>query len=315
MDCKQPALGVSSCLLVNNVRYDGNNKRHSFISTVLEKHFDLCPVCPEVAIGMGVPRERIQVRILDGESHAVGVDNHARDVTTALQAYGQQQVTRARTFCGYIFKSRSPSCGISDTRIFSDHGVSTGTGVYAREIFQALPYLPAIDEIQLGLAEAKDNFLERVFTLVRWHQDFSGPITVNQLINFHSTHHLALTAHCDKAAEVLSDAIACLHDPLPQEATDNYLEQLLNFLKTPLTHKDHVRTLCKLQQRLSPIISSVERESLNTEIRNYRENPGKLLLPLLCIKRLAKSHDLHDLARQTYINPTPAEIALRYSKQ
>ena len=101
MNRKKPALGVISCLLGMNVRYDGSNKQHTFISSVLNKHFDLFPVCPEVAIGMGVLRASIQLRILDGELHAVGVNNQTQDVTTALQASGQQQVTHAHSVDTY----------------------------------------------------------------------------------------------------------------------------------------------------------------------------------------------------------------------
>ena len=123
---EQPTLAVSSCLLGMNVRYDGNNKHHLFISSLHNKHFDLFPVCPEVAIGMGVPRPPIQLRIINNETHAISVDDHEVDVTTSLQAYGKQQASHVRAFCGYIFKSMSPSCGISDTEIFSDHAISTG---------------------------------------------------------------------------------------------------------------------------------------------------------------------------------------------
>ena len=310
-----PALGVSSCLLGNNVRYNGGNKYHSFISLVLEKHFDLRPICPEVAIGMGVPRAPVQLRILDGELRAVGVGNHAQDVTTALQEYGQQQVTHARAFCGYIFKSRSPSCGISDSKIFSENGVSAGPGIYARKILRTLPWLPAIDETQLDQDETKDNFLERVFSLIRWHQFLTDPLTVKDLMDFHRTHRLTLTAHSDKADRALSRIISDLRDPVPHNGRDNYMKQFHDYLKIPLTHKDHVRMLTKLQQHLAPVISHVEQESLNAEIRNYRGNPEKLVIPLQTIKRLADNYNLYNLARQTYINPTPAEIALRYSKQ
>ena len=315
MNRKQPALGVSSCLLGMNVRYDGNNKHHSFIASVLNKHFDLLPICPEVAIGMGVPRTPIQLRIIDGELHAVGAGNHVQNVTTALQAYGQQQATHARAFCGYIFKSRSPSCGVSDTKIFSDHGVSTGQGIYAREIVHALPYLPVIDETQLDKAETKDNFLERVFSLARWQQSVAGPISVSRLNDFHVTHRLTLAAHSDEADEALAKTISVLHDPLSHDAIGNYLEQFHDFLKTPLTHKDHTKTLTKLQQRLSPIICSDEIEELNTEIRKYRENQENLTTSLQLIKQLAEKYNLYELSRQAYINPTPAEIALRYSQQ
>ena len=315
MNRSQPILGISSCLLGMNVRFDGDNKHHSFISSVLDKHFDLFHDCPEVAIGMGVPRAPIQLRILDGDLHAVGVNDHRHDVTTTLQAYARQQAVHAHAFCGYIFKSSSPSCGVSDTMIFSDHAVSAGPGIYAREIIRALPYLPVIDEIQLDQEEVKDNFLERVFCLVRWHYLATDPVTVNHIMDFHMTYRLVLEAHCSKADKTLSGTISNLRDPLPCGAIDDYLEQFHDYLKTPLRDKDHAGMLAKLQWQLAPIISRTEKDNLNTVIRNYCGNREKLITVFRYIKRLADSYNLYDLARQAYINPTPAEIALRYNKQ
>ena len=311
---KQPVLGVSSCLLGMNVRYDGSGKQHSFISSRLDKYFELLPICPEVAIGMGVPRAPIQLRILDDQLHAIEVGNHAQDVTPDLQAYGQQQATLAHAFCGYIFKSSSPSCGISDSTIFSDHAVHTGPGIYTREILHALPWLPVIDELQLDHKETKDNFLEQVFSLVRWHQFLAGPMTVKNLMDFHMTHHLTLSAHSEKAHEALSASLSGLRDPLPRDAIDNYLKQFHDGLRIPLTHNDHVRILTKLQRRLSTIINSGETEKLNTEIRKCRNNLESLTTSLQLINNLAHTYNLYDLSRQAYINTTPAEMALRYSQ-
>ena len=219
-----------------------------------------------------------------------------------------------RAFCGYIFKSRSPSCGVSDTKIFSDHGVSAGPGIYVREIVHTLPYLPVIDETQLVMAETKDNFLEQVFSLVRWHQFLAGPMTVKNLMAFHMTHHLTLSAHCEKAHEALSASLSGLRDPLSRDAIDNYLKQFHDGLRIPLTHNDHVRMLTKLQRRLSTIINGDETEKLNTEIRKYRKDLESLTTSLQLIKKLAHTYNLYDLSRQAYINITPAEMALRYSQ-
>ncbi|RLA02714.1 MAG: hypothetical protein DRQ45_04310 [Gammaproteobacteria bacterium] len=315
MHHKQPVLGVSSCLLGMNVRYDGSGKQHSFISSILDKYFELLPICPEVAIGMGVPRAPIQLRILDDQLHAVEVGNHAQDVTLDLQAYGQQQATQAHAFCGYIFKSSSPSCGISDSTIFSEHADHTGPGIYTREILHALPCLPVIDERQLDRKEAKDNFMERVFAQVRWNQILTGPMTVKLLIGFHMTHHLTLSAHCEKSHEALSASLSGLHDPLSRDAINNYLKQFHAGLRVPLTHDDHVRMLTKLQRCLSTIISSGETGKLDTEIRKYMESSDSLVTSLQLIKELADAYNLYHLSRQTYINPIPAEIALRFSTQ
>ena len=140
-------------------------------------------------------------------------------------------------------------------------------------------------------------------------------MTVSRLMDFHTTQHLTLAARSNEADNALSMMISRLRDPLPDEAIDNYLEQLHNQLKTPLTHKDHIRILTKLQQHLASVISCAEKERLDTGIANYRENPEKHIALIRDIKQLADNYNLHDLTRQTYINPTPAEIALRFRTQ
>jgi len=259
MNREQPALTVSSCLLGMNVRYNGNNRYHSFISSVLNEHFDLIPICPEVAIAMGVPRPPIQLRIIDNETRAIGFEDHEVYVTTSsLHVYGRQQASHVCEFCGYIVKSRSPSCGISDTAIFSDHGISTGPGIYARKILHALPYLPAIDKIQLDQAETKNNFLGPVFSMARWHQPGTRALKVTHLVDFYATQHLTLAAHDNEANVALSKTISNLRDPLPPIAIDDYLKQFHDCLKTRLTQRDHIRILTSLHNFLAPVISRDE---------------------------------------------------------
>ena len=170
-------------------------------------------------------------------------------------------------------------------------------------------------EYALYQTETKDNFLERVFSMERWHQLCTSRITVNHLADFHATHHLTLAAHGNEATMALSETISNLRDPLSHDAIDDYLKQFHDCLKTPLTHRDHVRILTNLKDFLNPVVSHDEKERLNTEITDYKGNPEKLVTLLKHIKQLADSYNLHDLSRQAYINPTPAEITLRYGKQ
>ena len=140
-------------------------------------------------------------------------------------------------------------------------------------------------------------------------------MTLNHLVDFHTTHHLTLAAHGNEAHVALSETISNLGDPLSQDVIDAYLKQFHDCLKTPLTHRGHVRMLTNLQKFLVPIISRDEKERLYTAITDYRGNPGKLVMPLKHIKQLSDHYNLYGLARQAYINPTPAEMALRYSEQ
>ena len=162
---KRIFIGISSCLLGELVRYDGGHRHAPELVQRLERVFDLKPVCPEVAIGMGVPRDPIQLVDTQSGIRVRGVDDNEVDVTSELAQYAQECIQELGMICGYIFKARSPSCGIRDVNVFSDSGQlqnTRGVGLFARSIIAALPDLPVADEDQLQNSDSIDRFIERV---------------------------------------------------------------------------------------------------------------------------------------------------------
>lgn len=157
-------IGVSSCLLGEPVRYDGNHQQHHYISEILSQEFELVGFCPEVAIGLGVPREPIRVTLVGGHQRVMGTLDDSLDVTDALKRYAMEVSERLNTVSGYIFKTRSPSCGLTNVEIYDIQGrcVGLGAGVYAQTITGLLPDLPVIDEEALMDAGELEQFISRV---------------------------------------------------------------------------------------------------------------------------------------------------------
>jgi len=161
----KPRVGISSCLLGEKVRYDGGHQFNRQINTYLLSVFDFISLCPEVGIGMSIPRPPIQLEQLGGEIHARGVNNKKLDVTAKLTAFSLQQSTLLQSLDGFIFKSRSPSCGTREVKLYSDGKISTtGTGIFARAIMQQYPDLPIVNEDDLTDAHACNTFIQRVAT-------------------------------------------------------------------------------------------------------------------------------------------------------
>lgn len=160
----RPCLGVSSCLLGHRVRYDGNHRLDSFVLEELGACFDLLPICPEVAIGMGVPRPPIRL-VLEAEGiHARGVDDPALDVTAELSAFALRTATSLGHLCGYVFKARSPSCGVGSTPVWMPDGRSRqGSGLFSAALREALPLLPVVEDEDLRNPALRRDFLERVY--------------------------------------------------------------------------------------------------------------------------------------------------------
>ena len=166
----RPRVGISRCLLGDEVRYDGTHRRDATVIALLEPHVEWVAVCPEVEVGMGTPREPIQlVTSRDGVPsmgslvRLVGVGS-GRDWTARMHAWARERACQlaALDLSGYVFKARSPSCGIGDATILDAGGDRRGRGLFAQALIDALPDLPVTDESSLSDAEARARFLERV---------------------------------------------------------------------------------------------------------------------------------------------------------
>jgi len=148
----KPLIAVSACLLGQAVRYDGASKPDPFVLSALANSARLIAVCPEVAIGLGVPRPKIELVQQDGQLRVLGVDNRKLDVTGELTAYSERFLRENPELAGLVLKSRSPSCGINYTPLFDVDGneISTTSGVFARTIMALRPDLTLIDETRLA---------------------------------------------------------------------------------------------------------------------------------------------------------------------
>lgn len=157
-------IAVSSCLLGEAVRYDGTDKNIELITNHLAAEYTLISICPEMAIGMGVPRPPIHL-VDDGKCiQAIGVANEKNNVTNSLIHCANKTVESHSDICGYIFKKNSPSCGTKDVKVMTENGEyeRRGQGIYAATIMNALPLLPVIDEKDCLNKEMMGSFLIEV---------------------------------------------------------------------------------------------------------------------------------------------------------
>lgn len=164
-------VGVSRCLLGDNVRYDGQAKQNALIQHTLGKIFEYRPICPEVEIGLGVPREPIQLVKIGTDTRSIGVVNTTFDVTDSLRQLAHSHGQKNDQLCGFIFKKNSPSCGIEGVNVVDNGHVSaTGMGIYAQQFSINNPSIPIEDEDRLENPEIRARFVARVMRLHRWRQ-------------------------------------------------------------------------------------------------------------------------------------------------
>ena len=161
---KKLKLGVSSCLLGESVRYNGEHKRDSTVIDLLGQQFEAVPVCPEVELGMGVPREPVRLVANDASSERMVGSESGKDWTQAMVDFNsiKLEALRQQNLSGFIFKSRSPSCGPGNVPLHHEQEKSSTVGLFAHALMQYFPSLPVIDEEALQDEIVRQDFVARV---------------------------------------------------------------------------------------------------------------------------------------------------------
>lgn len=240
------AVGISSCLLGEAVRYDGNHSYHHGINHLAD-YFDFQPVCPEVGIGMGIPRDPVQLVRTGNKLHVRGIKDPSIDVTNKLHIYGSKTARQLEHIRGYIFKSCSPSCGIKDVRTFDSRGLpgeTNGVGAFAEEIIRHFPNMPIEEEHYLDEPDLRDNFIERVRMYHHW-KILLNHITPAKLTEFHAQYKTIVMLHSPSACERLDKLVGSKSGCKSNDITRPYETELMAAMKHPARHKDGKEPLIK----------------------------------------------------------------------
>lgn len=316
-DCeaKKPRVGVSACLLGEPVRYDGEHRRDAYICDILGTAFEWIPVCPEMAIGMGVPRPPIHLAANGGSLQAIAIDNPRLNVTAALKAHGRRMALELGEIDGYIFKSRSPSCGTARVKIF-DAGRPTdtyGVGIYAREIMARRPLLPMVEEGQLANPALRDNFIERVFAHRRWREFLLAGFSVAKLTEFHAVHKLSLMVHGAVPCRELGRLVANAATWRPRQLRAQYGTGFMAALQSPATPKRHANVLQHLMGYLKKQLDHGDKIELLELIDAYRLGTLPLVAPHVLLRHHFRRFPHPYVDQQIYLFPDPLEFRLRYN--
>jgi uncharacterized protein YbbK (DUF523 family) len=208
----KPKIAISSCLVGHEVRFDGGHKQFRYATESLATYFDFIPLCPEVAIGLGIPRPTIRLMKRENDiTEAVSNADRSLRYTEALSAYGRKTGPSLHGVSGYILKKDSPSCGMARVKVYQDNDGPpdrTGVGIYAKEIIEAHPNLPIEEEGRLNDTRLRENFLERVFLYHRWLRSMEGGVDSNALVKFHTVQKFAVLAHDEPAYRELGRIVA-----------------------------------------------------------------------------------------------------------
>ena len=312
-------IGVSSCLLGAEVRFDGQHKRNDFLVDELGPLVEWVPVCPEVEVGMGVPRESVRLVRGPGRSLMLG-QNSDHDWTERMEAYAIRRVARLATLDlrGYVLKSRSPSCGMERVNLYANadpksrtQPTKTGVGLFAAELLRALPDLPVEEEGRLSDARLRENFIERVFAYHRLLQLWDTRWTIRDLITFHTAQKMALLAHSTDGYRALGRLVA-EGKKLPRgELRSRYQTGFMATLRKLATPGRQANVLMHMMGHLRDGLDDGDRGELLATIDDHRRGLVPLIVPVVLIRHHARRLAVSYLLGQTYLEPHPKELMLR----
>ncbi len=307
-------VGISSCLLGEEVRYDGGHQKDAYITGVLTRYFTWVPVCPEMEVGMGVPREPIRLVGDAAAPRLMGVTS-GTDHTARMREFAGRRVDelRHRELSGYILKRGSPSCGLERVKVYAGDGppARTGTGLFARALTDALPLLPVEEEGRLNDAHLRDNFITRVFAYRRLAALRESEPPPAAVVEFHTAHKYLLLAHNPAAYARLGRLVAEVARPPRAGWLDGYGERFMRALETRATIPKHVNVLQHIMGFFKKQLSAVEKRELAGVIGDYATGLVPLVVPITLINHYVARFEVAYVRDQIYLRPHPKELMLR----
>ena len=308
---KQILIGISSCLLGEEVRYDAGHKHHSYITQTLGRYFKFQSFCPEMSIGLGAPRESMRLIKMEDGIHCVGNRTPTLDVTQQLIDSAQQQISWHVNLCGYILKKDSPSCGMDRVRVYTgEMPERNGRGLYAQVLMENFPNLPVEEEGRLGDPVLRENFVKRVFVYRHWRDLDETGLNLHKLTDFHAQYKYVLLSHDQARTRGLGNRLANAGKQQIDEILHWYFPELMQILKICATRKNHVNVLQHLQGFLKDDIDKEDKKELAETIENYRRELLPLIVPITLLRHHFRRHPKPFVEKSKYLDPHPAELML-----
>ncbi len=307
-------LGISTCLLGHNVRYDGGHKLDRYLRDVLGAYVDYVPVCPEVEAGFGIPRETF--RLVGDSARPRLITNKTKiDHTDRMETWARRRVKELEKedLCGYVFKSDSPSSGMERVKVYDANNVprKAAAGIFARIFMENFPLMPVEEEGRLHDPLLRENFIERIFTCMRWKQAMADGRKISTLVEFHTRNKLLILCHSPKHHTEMGRLVAGAKKRPFAEVEDHYAALLMLAMAVKATPARHVNVLQHIMGYFKKQLSADEKQELVEVIGHYREGLVPLVVPMTLLNHYIRRFDEPYLKTQSYLNPHPLELKLR----
>ncbi|GAB3370318.1 2-thiouracil desulfurase family protein [Azotobacter armeniacus] len=296
MSIAKPKIAISACLLGEPVHFNAGHKESPLCSRILANHFDLVPLCPEMAIGLDMPRQPTRLVGDPASPRAVGTAGELGDLD------------------GFIFMQKTPSCGLERVKVYRDDGQTVpggARGLFAAAFCARRPDLPVEEDGRLHDPVLRENFITRVFVHADWRQLLGRGLSRQAILDFHARHKYLLMASHPQQYRALGRLLGEIGQHAPEEFGPRYLIQLMAALRQCASRGSHGNVLQHLCGYLRPALNPDERKELQRLIEQYRLGILPLVVPLTLLKHHFRRHPHPYVARQVYLQPHPEELGLR----
>ncbi len=313
----KPRLGISTCLLGEQVRFDGGHKRDRFLTDTFGQYVQWVPVCPEVECGMPTPREAMRL-VGDSDAPRLLTIRSGQDMTGQMQAWIRKKLPALadQELVGFIFKSKSPSSGMERVKVYrsTEKGAPAtrdGSGLFARAFMDRFPLLPTEEEGRLHDAQLRENFIERIFALNRYRQIKRPRRSVGRLVAYQARHKIQFMAHSPKHLKAMGQLVARAKQMPLDELFTAYESLLLECLATRATVSRNVNALQHMAGYFKKQLTAGEKAELVEVIEQYRTGLLPLIVPVTLLRHYVRKYEQAYLLSQTYLDPHPLELKLR----
>jgi len=305
-------VGVSSCLLGNNVRFNGANAHKKLITRELADLFDYHSVCPELAAGFGVPREPIYLESATGKVRVITTDTKL-DVTDDLNKGCQKVLNSLPSLSGFILKKSSPSCGQKTVKLYSEKkGIihTKADGKFVEALKQKYPLMPIEDEGRLNDPYLKEHFIKRVFLTAEAKVKVLDAKNIKELQAFHTRHKIMLRLHHPINQKVLGRLVADNVREDFDRLKEEYLEMFLQSFQNVALRGNHHTVLQCLLREINKLISGEERADLQDKLKYFYDGILPLAVPFEMVRHYLTRYKIDFITQQSYLNLYPHSLGL-----
>lgn len=308
-------IGVSACAAGEKVRWDRTHRRSAYLAETLTKYVELVPICPEIACGMGIPREQLRQADCAGDIRLIGYESGA-DYTAKMSEWADRVLPGLdeEAICGFVLRQRSPSCARNKAKIYSTTGKPPryGPGFFTRKLTEHAPLLPVATSEELQNPILRDNFIRRVFVLARWRTLLGKGRRIGHLVDFHTRHKMLIRAHDLRGYRELGRLLGESTLQNADETFAAYANLLFKSLALMATAKKNSDVLQHAMGFFKKDLDSGDKRELLAMITDYAKGRLPLLMPITLLNHYARKYNKPYLTQQYYLNPEPAELKLLY---